>query len=132
MPSFTKVAGGNLKPSRFTHLSTTNGQVTQATAGQQIYGISGPEVRRPPLTGLDDGYHAIANERALIYGPPEKDVRLCLGGTVTAGDRLKSDNDGCGVTTTTNLDEIGAVAMESGVSGDYIRVQCIGPVQISS
>ncbi len=132
-PSFTRVAGGNIKPSRFVTISTTvRGRVTQTTTGAQIHGISQEGTRNTPYSSLDDGYAAIAGENIRIYGPPNKDVLLVIGGTVTAGDRLKSDTDGKGVVTITNLEEYGAIAMVDGVLNDVIPVQCVGPSQISS
>lgn len=127
MPSYTRVANGNISPCRFVTQDTSNvGKVTQATAGQQVYGISQEGTRRVPGDiGLDDGFCAIAGENLNIYGPPAKDVLLKLGGTVTIGDRLKSDGSGQGVSTTTPADEVGAIALQSGVSGDLVRVQCV-------
>lgn len=133
MPSFSKTAGGNIEPLHFVTLSTTSdGVVTQAGAGAKIYGVSGPTVRNAPYASLDDGYHAISGEDCLVYGPPEKDVVVVAGGTIAAFDRLKSDANGEAVATTTNLDEYGAIAMESGTAGKMIRVQLVPPTQISS
>ncbi len=132
-PSFTRVAGGNIKPSRFVTLTAAaRGKVLAAGAGAEIYGISQEGTRNTPYSTLDDGYAAIAGENIRIYGPPAKDVLLVLGGTVAAGDRLKSDADGKGVTTVTNLDEYGAIAMVDGVLNDVIPVQCVPPAQVSS
>ncbi len=132
-PSFTKVASGNITPSSFVKLTTTAvGKVTLAGAGEKIFGISQEGSRRTPYGGLDDGYAAIAGENVRIYGPGDGLCMLQLGGTVTIGDRLKSDASGFGVVTTTNLDEWGAIAHASGVSGELIPVQVTFPGQISS
>lgn len=132
MSSMTKVANGNISPSRFVKQDTTTGvkdRVLQCGAGDRVYGISGPGVRNAPWSELDDGYHAIAGENCFIYGFPEKDVLLELGGTVVAGDLLKADADGKGVVTTTSGQEVGARAEMAGASGDLIRVTCISPTQ---
>lgn len=129
MPSFTKVATGAIVPSSFVKLASTDGKVTQCGAGDEIYGISHPGKRFAPWAPLDDGNLAIAGESLAIYGPPEKDVLLRLGGTVTPGQRLKSDASGFGVATTADGDEYGAIAMVNGVSGQLILVQCVGPAQ---
>ncbi len=130
MPSYTKVANGNVAPSRFVKLdTTTEGRVLQATAGDKIYGISQQGTRNTPYGALDDGFAAIAGENLNIYGPPEKDVLLELGGTVTRGDSLKSDANGKGVTTTSTGDWIGAIALDSGATGDLIPIQTIPPTQ---
>jgi hypothetical protein len=133
MPNFSMVADGNIAPARFVTMSTTKaGRVTQATAGQQIFGVSVPQVRNAPYSSLDDGFTAIQGEQVGVFGPPDKDVMLEIGGTVTRGDRLKADANGKGVTTVTNLDEYGAIAQDSGTSGQLIPVQLVGPSQISS
>jgi hypothetical protein len=46
-----------------------------------------------------------------------------LGGTVTAGDKVSSGASGVGNTATSG-DHVLGVALESGVSGDYIPVAC--------
>jgi hypothetical protein len=129
-PSFTKVAGGTIQPSRFVYLDTSSTDpdgVLQATGGTiPLYGISQPGTRNAPYSPLDDGNAALIGETIMIYGPPNKDVILELGGTVTTGDYLTADSNGKGVTqavSSANTNWIGAVAMEAGVSGDLIRVQ---------
>lgn len=120
--SFSKVADGNIRPYRFVKLSTTTeGRVLEADAGNKIYGISQEGTRRPPYSGLDDGFAAIQGESLRIYGQGAK-CFLTLGGDVTAGDRLKSDADGQGVTASSDTEEYGAIAELDGVSGDRIPV----------
>jgi hypothetical protein len=135
MPSFTRVANGNIKPYRFvTQVGAPVGQVLQCGAGGKCYGISGEGNRRVSGDiGLDDGFAAVAGENVNIYGPPHKDVLLVMNGTCSIGDRIKSDTDGGGLTTVTNLDEYGAIADEAAtVVGQLIRVQVVPPTQISS
>lgn len=133
MSSNTKVANGNISPMRFVKQDTTSGvkdRVLQAGAGSRIYGVSQQGVRNAPLAGWDDGYAAIAGENLMIFGFPEKDVRLELGtGGATVGALLKSDANGCGVITTSTGDEVGARAEEAGSVGDFIRVTLISPTQ---
>src|SRR4051812_41273671 len=94
-PSYSKVATGNVRPARFVILSTTDDKCTEASASSSpIYGVSGRGARTPPLSGLDDTYHAIAGETVLIYGPGDKDCVVELGGTVTAGDALTATTAG--------------------------------------
>lgn len=53
-------------------------------------------------------------------------AKLTMGGTVTAGDRLKSDSAGKGVGLAvggTVPQNVGALAIEDGVSGDVKDVQ---------
>src|SRR5262245_35890162 len=131
--SYTKVANGNIPPSRFVKLDTTaEGRVLLCGAGERVYGVSQPGTRNAPYSSLDDGFAAIAGENLQIYGPGDKDIPLELGGTVTIGARLKSDVSGRAVATTTNLDEYGAIAMASGTSNQLIPVQVVEPTQVSS
>lgn len=124
--SYTKIANGNIKPGRFVKIDTTNSnRVVQAGAGDRIYGISKMGTRNIALSGLDDGYVAIAGEAVHIYGPGDPGVELVLGGTVTAGDFLKSDADGCGVVADTNLDDYGARTAVSGVATEQIPVEVL-------
>lgn len=135
----SKVANGNINPSRFVKLDTTvagGGYVIIAAANSDnLYGISQPGTHAPPgnllpSTTLDDGYAAVQNEniRVFVAGEGGSDGTLCwlqAGGTVTTGDELTSDSSGRGVTTTTTGQIIGARAMQSGVSGDLIKVQVL-------
>lgn len=132
-PGQTKVATGNITPCSFVKLATTaDGKVTICGAGDKIFGISGPSERQPPLTGLQDGYHAIADENCKVFTAGARDVMLTLGGSVSPGDRLKSDGSGFGVVTTTNLDEWGAIAMAAGTTGQRIPVNVVFMSQISA
>jgi hypothetical protein len=125
-------ANGNITMSRFVRIDTSgDGLVVQAGTGEKCFGVSQAGSRRVPYSSLDDGYAAIAGEDLEVFGIGEE-CWLEIGGTVTVGDRLKSDTDGKGVTTTTNLDEWGAVARQAGTSGQLIRVQVIPLGQISA
>jgi hypothetical protein len=124
VPSYTRVAGGNVEPMHFVTIGT-DGRVTQAGAGVQIFGVSGQGTRFPPYGSLDDGYAAIAGESVLVHGPPEKDVSLVLGGTVTIGAFIKSDANGEGVASSADQEDVGAIALQAGVSGEIIKVQLI-------
>ena len=130
MPSYSKTANGNIAPSRFVILDTTNfGNVTQCALNGIPYGVSQPGTRNAPYPGLDDGYAAIAGDHLFIYGPPDKDIMLELGGTVAIGDHLESDSSGRGVTTTTTGQWIGAIAQAPGTIGQLIPVQLVAPAQ---
>lgn len=124
------IANGTISPCRFVKLVTsTTGRVTQATAGQQIFGISQMGIRRDLYIDTN-GFAALVNEPIGVFDDTDECLLEC-GGTVSAGDRLKSDANGKGVATTTNLDEYGALAIWSGVSGEQIRVK-VARGQISS
>lgn len=120
--SFTKVANGNIAMSVFVKLDTTNaGRVLACGANEDIWGISSPYPRRHAL--LDDGYAAIAGENLNVIGPGDDEALLRLGGTVTAGQRIKSDANGYGVAATADKDRAGAVAIIGGVSGELVKVK---------
>lgn len=122
-------SGGNIAPSRFVKQSTSaDNTVTQAGAGETVYGVSPRYTRRTPYSSLDDGYCAISGEDVEVYGVGEE-CWLELGATATAGQRLKSDADGKGTPVTANNDEVGAVAIQSGTSGQLIRVQVTPGIQ---
>jgi len=131
MSSFTRTADGDIYPMRFTTIVgiSAEGRVLQAVAGSRPYGISQVGARR--VDYIDStGRAAIAGEDLNIHGPPEKDVLLQINGTVTRGDFLKPDATGMGITTTTQTDIVGAVAMVSGVAGQAILVEVIAPMQL--
>lgn len=132
MAQMSKVAAGTIRPSRFVKLDVTaDGKVLEADAGEPIYGISQKGTRNVPYSTLDDGNAAIAGENVHIFGPGEK-CSLQLGGTVAVGDRLKSDADGKGVATTTDLDEYGAIAQQAGVLDEIVEVFVTFPTQVSA
>lgn len=122
---------GNINYSSFVKLDTSaEGYCLQAGAGEQAFGIAGPETHNMAITiggvDLDDGYAGVAGGPAIkIYGVGSTSVPLRLGGTVSVGDWLKSDSSGYGVTTTTDKDKVCAVARQSGVSGNIILVDVI-------
>lgn len=116
-------ANGNITPSRFCRLDTSaDGKVVQSGAGEKCYGVSQEGTRNPPYGALDDGYRAIADENIMLY--TENDICwLEAGGTWAVGDRLKADASGKGVATTTENDEIGALALEAASSGGLGKVR---------
>jgi hypothetical protein len=122
MPSYSRMASGDVWPSRFLALDVDNlGQVVQGYAGAQIYGISQAETRNwpPPNPAmlLTDMRAAAANEPLFIFGFPAEKVPICYGATVRIGDRLKSDQNGMAVPATAAGDECGAIAEEAGSAG---------------
>jgi len=118
-------AGGNIAPSRFVKRSATaDAQFLQAGTGDRVAGISGVGTRYPPYANLDDGFLAVAGENVHVYIPGEDlEAQLELGGTVAAGDYLKSDTNGKGVTAAVDGDEVGGRALMAGTSGQIITVQ---------
>jgi hypothetical protein len=122
-PTFT--ARGNIVPATFVKLDTaTNFGVLAAGAGDQIVGIASEAGREPPLPSVSTVYAAQNGEECHVRGQGEVCL-LTIGGSVSPKDRLKSDASGFGVATTTNGDEYGAIALESGASGQQIMVQVV-------
>jgi hypothetical protein len=132
VPHYTRVATGNITPYSFVALDTANQfSVLLCGANGIIFGVSEPgtHVIGFPFGTYDDGFAAIAGQDLCIMGFPEIDVMLQINGTVTRGDRLKSDATGFGITTTSTGNWVGAVAEDSGVAGQLIPVQLISPAQ---
>lgn len=115
-------ASGNVTPSRFVKLSSTDNVVAQAGAGEAIIGVSQAGTRNAPYSSLDDGYAAADGEDLEVFGDNEV-CWLELGAAATVGARLKSDANGAGTPVTANNDEWGAVALVAGASGDLIQVE---------
>jgi len=125
MTSFSKFPGGTIRPARFVILGTDN-RVTESGANGDVWGISTSAVRNSSLVGLDDGNAGIAGDPPMnIFGPDNDSARLELGGTVTIGQKIRSGAAGVGIAATADRDQIGAIAQESGVSGDLIWVKPI-------
>ena len=76
---------------------------------QDLRHLDGRYARVDYITATTDNGAALIGEDLDIYGPPDKDILLIIGGTVTTGDSLKSDANGQGVTTTSTGDWVGAL-----------------------
>lgn len=121
------VASGNIAPSRFVKIDTANvGKVLQAGTGVSVYGVSQEGTRNPGGTVLnDDGNAAIAGENLRVYIDDEE-CWLEAGGSVTAGDYLKPDNSGRGVTSSSDGDIYGAIALQGATgTGLLMRVKVV-------
>jgi hypothetical protein len=122
---------GDIGTCRFvTQSASYDDAITESNSGDQPIGVSGKDTRTPPYSGLDDGLHAVSGEAALVYTAGDEAL-LDLGGTVTAGDYVKPDNSGKGVTASTDKDKVCVKALESGVDGERIRVIVLPPMQLS-
>ncbi len=78
-----------------------------------------------PLNDVSNsGYAAISGDSLRIFGQGD-DCLLTLGvGGATAGDLLKSDANGAGVTASTG-NKAGARALQTGAAGEKIRVEVV-------
>lgn len=117
-PSF--FATGNITPMRFVEISNPYYVRQCATANLKTFGVSQMGTRNAPGTDADDGYCAKTGEGLQVFGEGEVTL-LELGATVSAGNRLATDSSGKGAVATTGQN-VGAIALDNGVSGDKIRV----------
>jgi hypothetical protein len=120
------VAGGTINPCRFVKMSTAaDDRCLEADANEDVIGVSYEGGKYAPLSDLvTTNPHAIAGDPVGLYGDGDQCL-LELGADAVRGNKLKSDADGKGVpiaTTGTTLQRYGAMALESGKSGEKIRV----------
>jgi hypothetical protein len=132
------VANENIRPSRFVKLDTTSGatgKVLQAGAGDNVYGVSQQWTRNAPLTGLDDGYAAIAGENVRVYtaADPADEPYIEVDAAYVQGTLLKPSTNGIATSTVTNLDIAGAVLLEqSTAANQLVKCRVIAPYNLST
>lgn len=119
--TFSAVAGGTINPCCFVKLSTSaNNTVLAAGAGDFPIGISQTGSRQSPNYNTT---YAAASGDMLDVHPPGDICLLKIGtGGCTAGDALKSDASGNGVTGTLGTDKCGAIALETAAAGEFANV----------
>lgn len=124
-PSSSNIASGNIRPCRFVALvAASPGKVIEcAAASTPIFGISQMGIRLSMLLETTSPPRAAADGEMLGVFVDGQECLLEIGGTVAAGDKLTSDGSGKGITTVTDRNEYGAVALEDGISGRQIRVR---------
>lgn len=120
------IAGGTLAPMTFAKVSTAaDDTCLQAGANDVIIGITQVGTDNPPgLTGATSNA-ATVGESIQLYGLGDICSLTAGSGGWTAGDRLKSDASGNGVTIATSgvSQNCGAVALETVAAGGIGRVQ---------
>lgn len=124
------IAGGTIAPCRFVKPSTSaDNTVLAAGANERTIGISQIGTHDTPgLTGA--GTQAASATNPIEVGNIGDIRMLELGGTVTAGDLIKSGAAGVGITSATSgatMQWVGAQALASGVSGEFIPVIVLPP-----
>lgn len=123
-PSFT--AGGTITPMCFVKSSTTqDNQVLLCGSGDKPIGISQPEQRWAPWAPIQDGNAAKQGENIRVWTEGEVCWLILGAGGCTAGDYLKPDANGNGVTSSSDGDIYGAQALEKGTVGQQVRVQVL-------
>lgn len=118
-PSF--FATGNISPCRFVEISNPYRVRQPSSANVKVFGVSQNGTRNAPGTAADDGYAAITGEQLQVFGEGEVCLLELGSGGASAGNRLANDNTGKGVVATSGQN-VGAIAIDDGVSGDKIRV----------
>lgn len=118
-------ASANIRHSRFVTISG-DFTVDETDAGEVAIGITYQDDKWPPLDDLvTTNYHAQTGEHVRMYTIGDICL-LTLGGTVTAGQALKSDADGQGVAVAgSGNEEVCAIALEGGASGELRQVQIV-------
>lgn len=121
------VAGGNILPYHFVKLSTSaNNTVVVAGSNDIVFGVSKVGQKYAPTAANTNYYAAESGDGIEVYGPGETCMLVAGTGGWTAGDFLKSDTNGAGVTITatgTTAQNIGARALETVSAGEYGRVE---------
>lgn len=124
--SYGFVSSGSIYPSRFVAgVSSEPFYVEQGTASKRLLGVSQRGTYYAPGTTADSGYAGVDGKPVTVHQDGEEAL-LKLGGTVAAFDLLTADASGQGVAvavTATAHTYIGAIAMQDGASGEFIRVK---------
>jgi hypothetical protein len=119
------VSSGSIYPSRLVAgVSSEPFYVEQSTASKRHIGVSQKGTYYAPGTAADDGYAGVDGKPVKVHQEGEEAI-LKLGGTVAAYDLLTADASGQGVaiTASTALQYVGAIALQDGSSGEFIRVR---------
>lgn len=73
------------------------------------------------IIGITQGKYAAGETASIKLRSGSGTVKVKLGGTVTVGAKLTSNGTGALIATTTAANEVIGVALEAGVSGDFIE-----------
>jgi hypothetical protein len=120
-PNF--LANGDINPARFVSISGSN-KVSQSTLGDLPIAIATDGQHDAPIPGAS-GLAASSGQPIRTFGQGEYCL-LELGEDVAYGALLKPDLNGKGIAAdVTGVDSTGAMALESGASGEWIRVQVL-------
>lgn len=113
-------AAGDINPGRFIAVvGNDSGDEATAATAERIVGISDLQSELEGSVLAASNGAAIPLQSGVVYF-------LELGGAVSAGNLITSDSVGRGVAASTG-NVVRAVALESGVSGQLIKVTIAGP-----
>lgn len=124
-PNF--IAGGDIRPCRFVKGGAADLTVLEADANEAVIGISQEGTKAAPIPSAST-LAAAAGENIGVHGLGEVCLLTLGSGGATRFGYLKSDADGNGVaiaTTGTTAQMVGAIALQSGLEGEKIRVQVL-------
>lgn len=123
------VAAGNVAPCRFLVIDSSGANVgAQAGADGFAVAISHDGMKGTPgLPGSNDAIHAEAGDPIFAYGIGEICELVAGAGGWSAGDPLKSDSAGRGVTGNASTDVICAFALSDANAGAKGMVYLTGP-----
>lgn len=116
-------ASGTIAPCTFVTISSSfDEQVQQSTTGDLPIGIMWERQRDTPgLAGSDTTIAAISGDYGFRIYALGDDCLLELAGTVSAGQAVKPNASGKGISGAPG-DNVGGYALQSGTSGTKIRV----------
>ncbi len=122
-------ARGNILPFRLVRIdaASENGCL-QAGDNTDVIGVAQSGTNNPEISGMVTAQYAAQTGQPVRVQGPGSIAMLELGGTVTAGQYLKSDSQGRGVavaSTGTVIQNYGAVALQGGTSGSIIRAMVV-------
>ncbi len=121
-------ASGDIRPSRFVK-RTGAYTVAECGANEVMVGVSTEGSNYPPLPSQSELAAANGDPCSILWiGDGQQDDRpvlLTIGANVTQGALLKSDSQGRGVAVASNNDPYGAIALQSGSTGESIQVRLL-------
>jgi len=117
------VANGDIRPCRFVKHDTSiaAAAVLEADADERPIGISMEGTEQFPATGNSANAASAGKELDVHIIGDMCLLELGTGGATVDG-LLKSDADGKGVAATADAEWVGAIALETGIAGEKIRV----------
>lgn len=119
---------------RFVKLDTSDvGSVIQGAAASDVcIGVSGVAEQLQPSIGGTTNVHALSGYSCQVYSVGQVAILEVGTGGLTVGDTVCSDSVGKGVTSSGTAGKTYyAIALETGVAGDRVRVLVVPGVKTS-
>ncbi|MDE2104184.1 MAG: hypothetical protein KGL39_43510 [Patescibacteria group bacterium] len=119
--TWSALASGTIQPCTFVKIDTGGNQhVLAAGSGDFPIGISQEGTKQSSNYGTT--YAAQSGDFVQVHPPGDVCLLVIGSGGCTAGDLLKPDSSGNGVTGTAGTDKTGAVALETAAQGEKCLV----------